>query len=142
MRLRTWALVLAVTAVLEHLLWGVLSAVNGRSLAYLVDQNELTAAIFAMTCAITGWIVLRSSPRHALGWIFLLIAQLEGIADLAAEYAARRPPLPLSVPALFVGNYVWLPGLAISAALITPLFPDGKPFWRPLAWVVGTGGPA
>ena len=134
MRLRTWALVIAVTAVLEHLLWGVLSAVNGRSLAYLVDQNELTAAIFAVTCAITGWIVLRSNPRHALGWIFLVIAQLEGIADLAAEYAARRPPLPLSVPALFVGNYVWLPGLAISAALITPLFPDGKPLWRPLAW--------
>ena len=134
MRLRTWALVLAVTAVLEHLLWGVLSAVNGRSFAYLVDQNELTAAIFAVTCAVTGWVVLRSNPRQALGWIFLVIAQLEGIADLAAEYAARRPPLPLAVPALFVGNYVWLPGLAISAALITPLFPDGKALWRPLAW--------
>jgi two-component system, NarL family, sensor kinase len=60
---------------------------------------------------------------------------------LLAEYAARRPALPLATPALFIGEYIWLPGLAISAALFTPLFPDGRPTsprWRPLLWAGAT----
>lgn len=129
--------VLAVACVLEIVLWGILSAVKGRSLAYLVDQNEITAAVFALACAITGAIVLGQNSQHLLGWLFVTVAQIEGLACLLAEYAARRPALPLATPALFVGAYIWLPGLAISAALFTPLFPDGRPAsprWRPLVW--------
>jgi signal transduction histidine kinase len=135
--LRQVAAVLAVASVVEILLWGILSAVNGRSLAYLVSQNEITAGVFALACAITGAIVLWQNPRHSLGWLFVVVAQLVGLACLLEEYAARRPALPLATAALFVGDYIWLPGLAISAALFTPLFPDGRlasPRWRPLLW--------
>jgi two-component system, NarL family, sensor kinase len=142
-RPRPWRQVaagLAVATVLEIVLWGILSAVNRRSLAYLVDQNEITAGVFALACGITGAIVLWRRPRHLLGWLFVVVAQLAGLADLLAEYAARRPTLPLATPALFIGEYIWLPGLAISAALFTPLFPDGQPAsprWRPLIWAGG-----
>src|SRR5580658_5718805 len=132
---------LAVATVLEILLWGILSAVNRRSLAYLVDQNEITAGVFALACGVTGAIVVWRRPRHLLGWLFVVVAQLVGLADLLAEYAARRPALPLATPALFIGEYIWLPGLAISAALFTPLFPDGRPTsprWRPLLWAGAT----
>jgi hypothetical protein len=131
------AVALAIASTVEILLWAVLAAGNGRTLGYLADQNEITAAVFALACAITAAVVLRQQPRHALGWLFLVVAQLEGLAVLLAEYAARRPPPPLATPALFVGDYIWLPGLAISAALFTPLFPDGRPAsprWRPLVW--------
>jgi two-component system, NarL family, sensor kinase len=136
-RLRQVAAAMAVASVVEIVLWGVLSAVNGRSLGYLVDQNEITAGVFALACAVTGAVVLWQSPRHALGWLFVAVAQLLGVSNMLSEYAARHPALPLAVPALFVGNYIWLPGLAISAALFTPLFPDGhppSPRWRPLVW--------
>ena len=131
------AVALAVASTVEILLWAVLAAGNGRTLGYLADQNEITAAVFALACAITAAVVLRQQPRHALGWLFLVVAQLEGLAVLLSEYAARRPAPPLAAPALFLGDYIWLPGLAISAALFTPLFPDGRPAsprWRPLVW--------
>jgi signal transduction histidine kinase len=135
--LRRLAAGLAVASVVEIVLWGILAAENGRSLSYLVDQNEITAAIFALACAIAGAIVLWQNPRHALGWLFMTVAQLVSLADMLAEYAARRPALPGATLALFLGDYIWLPGLAISAALFTPLFPDGRPAsprWRPLVW--------
>jgi signal transduction histidine kinase len=128
---------LAVASTVEILLWAVLAAGNRRTLSYLADQNEITAAVFALGCAITAAVVLRQSPRHALGWLFLVVAQLEGLSVLLSEYAARRPSPPLATPALFLGDYIWLPGLAISAALFTPLFPDGRPAsprWRALVW--------
>lgn len=131
---------LAVASVVEIMLWGILAAENGRSLGYLVDQNEITAAVFGLACAITGAIVLWQNPRHPLGWLFMAVAQLVSLADVLAEYAARRPPLPGATAALFLGDYLWLPGLAISAALFTPLFPDGRPAsprWQPLVWAGG-----
>jgi two-component system NarL family sensor kinase len=136
-RAGTVAVAVAVTSAVEILLWAVLAAGNGRTLSYLADQNEVTAAVFALACAITAAVVLRQRPRHALGWLLLVVAQLEGLAVMLAEYAARRPPPPLATLALFLGDYIWLPGLAISAALLTPLFPDGRPAsprWRPLVW--------
>jgi two-component system, NarL family, sensor kinase len=135
--LRRLAAGLAVASAVEIVLWVILAAENGRSLGYLVNQNEITAAVFALACAITGAIVLWQNPRHALGWLFVAVAQLASLADVLAEYAARRPPLPGATPAFFLGQYIWLPGLAISAALFTPLFPDGRPAsprWRPLVW--------
>ena len=131
------AVAVALASSVEILLWAVLAAGNGRTLSYLADQNEITAAVFALACAITAAVVLWQSPRHALGWLFLAVAQIEGLSVLLSEYAARRPPPPLATPALFLGDYIWLPGLAISAALFTPLFPDGRPAsrrWRPLVW--------
>ncbi len=136
------AVTLAVAATVEILLWAVLAAANGRSLSYLADQNELDAAVFALACAIAAAVVLQQSPRQVLGWLFLTVAQLEALAVLLAEYGARQPPPPLAPAAVFLGDYIWLPGLAMSVALFTPLFPDGRPAsrrWRPLVWAGAAG---
>ena len=106
-RPRPWRQVaagLAVATVLEIVLWGILSAVNRRSLAYLVDQNEITAGVFALACGITGAIVLWRRPRHLLGWLFVVVAQLAGLADLLAEYAARRPACRWLLPPCSSGS--------------------------------------
>jgi hypothetical protein len=47
-----------------------------------------------------------------------------------------RPP-PLAGLAGMIGERVWFPGVVLATALVTPLFPDGRPAsarWRPLVW--------
>jgi Bacterial regulatory proteins, luxR family len=45
-----------------------------------------------------------AEPRHALGWLFSVVAQLASLADVLAEYAARRPAPPGATLAFFLGQ--------------------------------------
>src|SRR4029453_16398211 len=62
----------------------------------------------------------------------------EAASVLGTAYALRRPALPLAGVAGLAGDRIWYPGMVLAAALITPLFPDGRPLgrrWRPLIGV-------
>jgi two-component system NarL family sensor kinase len=136
---------LAVAAAVEVILWAVLAAQNGRSLADLVDAHETTAAIGGLSFALVGAVVLRQRPGHLLGRVFAVEGQLLALSALAGQYQAHRPALPLDGVAAWMAAYLWFPAMALAAGLLTPLFPDGRPAsprWRPLvatAWV-GVGG--
>jgi signal transduction histidine kinase len=115
----------------------VLIISNQPGLAALVAEHDLVSIVVALSFGAVGTVVLHRYPTHALGWVFLTVGWLEAIAGLGAAYAARRPPPPLVGLAGLIGDRIWLPGAVLAAALVTPLFPDGRPAsarWRPLVW--------
>jgi signal transduction histidine kinase len=131
------ATALAVLAAVEAVLDIVLAIGNHRSLRYLVNEHEILGMLVAVLFAAVGAIVVRQRPRHALGWLFVLEGQLQGLGVLG-EYADRRPAPPLHGLADAIAQYTWLPGMVIAAGLFTLLFPDGRPAsrrWRPVVVV-------
>lgn len=134
------ATILGIGAVVEVILWAVLSASAGRSVRRLVVEQEVNAAIVAVSFGVVATVVLRRRPRHALGWLFAAIAQLEGLSSLGVAYGHRAPALPAAGLAAWLGATLWWPGAVAGAALLTPLFPDGRPAsrrWWPLVWAGG-----
>jgi two-component system NarL family sensor kinase len=131
------AAALAVAAVVEVLLWLILSLAHGRTFDYLLIGHELNAAVVALAFGIAGFVVLRSAPHHPLGWLFAVIAQLEGIALVATAYADGGAGLPGAGVAAWIGAVLWWPGAVAGAALLTPLFPDGATtrLRRVLLWI-------
>lgn len=85
---------------------------------------------------IAGAVVLRSHPRHAVGWI-LVSASLIGpylLATTVGGWSAlvRSEPLPLTDFALWLGAWGFAPYFFVLP-LVLLLFPDGKPAgpqWR------------
>ncbi|GIH18934.1 sensor histidine kinase [Rugosimonospora africana] len=129
---------LAVLAAAASVLWGVLAAGNGRTMTWLIAEHEPLGALAGVSCGVVGAVVILHRPGHALGWLLVAEGQLQALSAMLAEYAAHRPALPLTGIASFIGGYVWLPGMAAAAGLLTPLFPDGRPAsqrWRPMVWV-------
>jgi two-component system, NarL family, sensor kinase len=119
------AAALAVAAVVEVVLWLVLSLSNGRTVGLLLAEHELNAAVVTVSFGITAFVVLRRSPRHSVGWLFAVIAQLEGLSLLGTAYSGHSPALVGSAAAGWIGGLLWFPGLVAAASLLTPLFPDG-----------------
>jgi hypothetical protein len=135
------ATILGIGAIVEVILWAVLSGSAGRSLHELVTEQEVNAAIVAVSFGVVATVVLRRLPRHALGWLFATIAQLEGLSLLGVAYGHRTPALPAAGLAAWLGATLWWPGAVAGAALLTPLFPDGRPAsrrWWSLVWAGGT----
>jgi hypothetical protein len=76
----------------------------------------------ALGYLVAGGLVIRRVPRNAVGWI------LAAIGGLLAMAAATEHAL--------VEN-LWLPAMVTIALPL--VFPDGRPFWRWVAWI-GAGG--
>lgn len=111
----------------------ILSASSGQSWREIVDQHTLIAAIIAIAFTVVGAVVVTQRARHALAWVFIAIGQSEGLACFASAYSVRRPQLPGAGFANWLGDVIWLPGMAMAAGLVTTLFPDGRPYsprWR------------
>ena len=92
--------------------------------------------------AAVGWLVTRTRPANAIGWLFLIVAALTGVR--AASDGAMQHALAIQQAEVWYGSWgawvavwVWFP-LFVSATLFTLLlFPDGLPSrrWRPVLWV-------
>src|SRR5206468_1865584 len=93
-----------------------------------------------------GVVVARRLPDHSVGWLFLGVGLLNGVATFAEGYGTYALALmPGSLPA---GELIaWLPGwlyvLGTGSVLVALLFfPDGRlpsPRWRPVAGLLIVG---
>jgi two-component system NarL family sensor kinase len=131
------AAVLAAMTGVATVLSVVLMLVERTGLKVLVDEHAFVGLVVALSFGGIGATVLRRYPTHGLGWVFLVVGWLEAVAGLASAYAARRPSPPLAGLAGMIGDRLWFPGMVLAAALVTPLFPDGRPAspgLRPLVW--------
>jgi hypothetical protein len=104
-------------------------------------------ALFAVSSATVGAIVLARRPGNVVGWIFTAGGLLGGIQVLGTEYVTYGT---LAHPGALVGvewvawvvSWSWVP-LEIGVGLLFLVFPDGKLLsrrWRWAAWLAATCG--
>jgi signal transduction histidine kinase len=135
--LRAVAAVLAGCTGIAVVLAVVLVIADWPGWRVLIDGHALVGVVVAATFGAVGTVVLHRHPRHALGWVFLIVGWSEAVSTFGFAYATARPTPPLAGLAGLVGDRIWFPGAVAAAALVTPLFPDGMPAGgrrRLLAW--------
>jgi hypothetical protein len=110
-----------------------LGATPGRQQLFLVSVTAYAAV---------GWLVTHRRPDNPIGWLFLLVASLSGMAAFAD--AAVRHALAVGDPGIWYGRWgawytawFWFPLFASATLFTLLLFPDGPASrrWRPVVWV-------
>lgn len=126
--------------------WFLLSVfVGGMSVGFLtgapLGSSQLVLFAFAVYAAV-GMLVSGRQPQTPIGWLFLTVGALTGMAALAQggmthAIAANDPGSWYGVAGAWVDAWFWFP-LFAAATLFTVLFyPSGLlgPRWRPVLWV-------
>ena len=143
MRRLPWV-ILGVAAVLCTTGIALLAQVPSGVLAR-ADNSLVLSALFAtilLVFGIVGALVASRLPSHPIGWLFLALALLEGIYELAfgyTHYTLHADPgaLPGAAWVAWVSNWTGpaTPPFIVAALL---LFPDGRPptaRWRWVLWL-------
>ena len=109
------------------------------------DNSFVLSALFAailLVFGLVGALVASRLPRNPIGWLFIALALIEGVYELAfgyTHYALHADPgaLPGAEWVAWVSNWTGpLSPMLIVAALL--LFPDGRPptpRWRWVLWL-------
>ena len=111
------------------------------------DESFVLTVVFVVVLLVfglVGAVVASRMPRNPIGWLFLVLALLEGVYELSAGYArhalfADPGGLAGGTWAAWVQHWVSpLSPLLLVAALL--LFPEGRPpspRWRWVLWLCG-----
>ena len=125
---------------------GLIVLVTTRQIAYPVDAWGFRgySAIFALTGATVGAIVLAHRPGNVIGRLFIAIGVLASIQLLSEEYLAVgviAAPGSLPVVEWFAWsmNWLWIPQFVILIVFFL-IFPDGAPDLATLAGGPRAGG--
>ena len=101
------------------------------------DLIAITFGAWGLVGALVAW----RRPGNALGWMFLAIGALSGVAGVAGVLTSQpgatvRPAAWYVVLAAWYQQWFWFPTFAMSTVLTVLLFPDGLPSrrWRPVLW--------
>ena len=146
------------SAVLAWVLWGVaiaqlLFSLLLSALSWGIDtpqNNRPQGFLFILPIVAfptVGAVVASRRPRHPVGWLFLGIGLLGGLAALAPEYAdysLYAKPGSLPATAVFVWANTWLDVmLFLSIGFLLLVFPTGalpSRRWRPVFWLAIAAG--
>ena len=143
---------------MRRLPWALLAAaaamsVTGVVLSAPAEARQNADESFGLTVAfvtvllvfgLVGAVVAARLPANPIGWLFLVLALLEGVYELAAGYARHAlfvdpGGLPGATWAAWTSHWLSpLSPLLLVAALL--LFPDGRPptpRWRWVLWACG-----
>lgn len=98
----------------------------------------ISFAIYALVGAVVSW----RRPENPMGWVFLWIGVLTGLAGLSGAGAeiALEEGLPIAwwgVLAAWFETWFWYPLFILSTAVTFLLYPSGlpSPRWRPVLWL-------
>jgi signal transduction histidine kinase len=92
-----------------------------------------------LTFAGVGLLVSLRQRANPIGWLFLASAVLWGVDEFSLAYGnvalVERPgSLPAGLPMAWLRNWIWMPSIGLTAAVLL-LFPTGRlpsPRWRPV----------
>jgi hypothetical protein len=100
-------------------------------------------AVIGLAAVVLAWPIIRTHPRHLVGWLLLWVGFISAV-QFAAHYYGIYGLLaaPGSVPAANVGSWLegwlWVPTVGCAAALLPLVFPTGRPptrRWVPVIWL-------
>ena len=101
---------------------------------YVADDIVI---ISVLAYAAVGAVVTRRRPSNRVGWIFLGIGGLTGVAAAAGTVVTELDPTAGSfttgeIAALWVEHWFWYPMLLLATTFTVLLFPEGLPSrrWR------------
>jgi hypothetical protein len=105
------------------------------------DWIILPFAAWGLVGALLAW----RRPDNPMGWLFLSIGALSGLAGVAATVTTHPGALVAPVAWFVVvcawyQQWFWFPTFALSTVFTVLLFPDGLPSrrWRPVLWTTIT----
>jgi hypothetical protein len=98
----------------------------------------ISFAIYAIVGALVSW----RRPENPIGWVFLWIGVLTGLAGLSGAGTqialAEGPPIPWwGVLAAWYDTWFWNPLFVLATVVTFLLYPSGlaSPRWRPVLWL-------
>lgn len=131
----------------QRLTWGTLVIIAVVSFAWALllrrsfSSPEFVIISFAMY-AVVGAVISWRRPENPIGWVFLCIGVLTGLAGLSGagtEIAlADGPPLAWwGLLAAWYESWFWPPLFVMATAVTFLLYPSGlaSPRWRPVLWL-------
>jgi hypothetical protein len=140
------------TPVLAWTAFGVSAALSAAGVVLLAQvpaavleragQSFALSTLFVailLVFGLVGAVVASRLPSNPIGWLFLALALIEGVFELAfgyTHYSLHVSPLPGEVWTAWLSNWMspLSPPLLVAALL---LFPDGRPpspRWRWVLW--------
>jgi signal transduction histidine kinase len=139
-------LVVVVLALLNFVLavWYVIR--TGLTASFFTHQLFLPFLAIAYTALSVA--IISRRPRNPIGYIFLSVGTLFLLIGLAASVIDDYwMVLPFSTsalidPAIWLGNWTWLPAQMLPLTFVFLLFPDGhlpSRRWRWIGWAAGVG---
>jgi signal transduction histidine kinase len=92
---------------------------------------------------VVGVLISSRHPRNRIGWIFLLIGGVWGLAAFLSGYSTfglvtHPGSLPGPDVAAALTSWLWVPGIGLPGTFLLLLFPNGRlPSikWKPFAWL-------
>jgi signal transduction histidine kinase len=95
------------------------------------------ALVFVGACATVGALVASRRPENAIGWLLIAGSLCFALPAVAIELGARWQRY-----SDWLGNWIWMAGIAFVMSFVPLLFPNGhlpSRRWRPVAWFAGIG---
>ncbi|MDP9235573.1 MAG: sensor histidine kinase [Actinomycetota bacterium] len=137
--LAAWVACVALSLIGVVLLW------PHRHIASLNVPQQWASAFIAVTYGSVGGFLASRRGRHAVPWVFLLIAMSQAISVLAlygASLIRGGDHSELANILTWIESWSWAPGFIFIATLLLQLFPTGRvltPRWKGLARATVTG---
>lgn len=103
------------------------------------------SAVPIFAYAAVGALILRRSPAHAVGWIFVLAGLASASEQFLSQYATyvgAAGPFPGAVWAAWAGSWVWFTQIGLLTIALPVLFPTGRPLSSRWRLVLPLGGVA
>ncbi len=143
-RVAAAAVVLEVAMIVALLALWVLNGFE-RALAWGTEAGTVLFVVTSLAYSLVGALLVSRDARNAVAWICLGSGLAVAFMELVAQYALQaiviRPDaLPAAATVAWIGQWSYLPVIALIGLYLVLLFPDGRlpsPRWRVVAWLGG-----